>query len=46
MSAGGPSAAGPGAPHPLLGIALIVGASAFFALLDAVIKILPSATRR
>ena len=40
MSAGGPSAAGPGVPHPLLGIALIVGASAFFALLDAVIKIL------
>ena len=28
------------APHPLLGIALIVGASAFFALLDAVIKLL------
>ena len=27
MSAGGPSAAGPGVPHPLLGIALIVGAS-------------------
>jgi drug/metabolite transporter (DMT)-like permease len=40
MSAGGPSAAGQSAPHPLLGIALIVGASAFFALLDAVIKIL------
>ncbi|MFM7568940.1 MAG: DMT family transporter [Betaproteobacteria bacterium] len=40
MSASGPSAAVPGAPHPLLGIALIVGASAFFALLDAVIKIL------
>ncbi len=40
MSSAGPSAGLPGAPHPLLGIALIVGASAFFALLDAVIKIL------
>lgn len=37
-SAGGPSATA--APHPLLGIALIVGASALFALLDAVIKLL------
>ena len=40
MSAAGPSPALPATPHPLLGIALIVGASACFAMLDALIKLL------
>lgn len=40
MSSAAPSSGLPAAPHPLLGIALIVGASACFAMLDAVIKIL------